>query len=155
MFDRNDFDQLTRQQLLFWPCHNDCPGLYYLTYPSSAFLVPCGQEYIRITRVSKSHHTNGLNVWLNAEWHERQPGGDHSFPEYVGGAQFEPISEEVFNQLVAERAVELIVPLKQPLHEPSGFIGALLMYSMKTDFIVSLFAEYEDEFVHFYWHTLA
>lgn len=27
------------------------------------------------------------------------------------------------------------------------------MYSMKTEFIVSLFAEYEDEYIHFYWDT--
>ncbi len=27
------------------------------------------------------------------------------------------------------------------------------MYSMETDFIVDLFAEYQNEYVHFYWHT--
>jgi hypothetical protein len=35
------------------------------------------------------------------------------------------------------------------------FVGAVLLYSMKADFIVSLVAEYEDEFIHFYWDTTA
>lgn len=74
---------------------------------------------------------------------------------YVSDAKFEDISEAVFNKMVAGAAHYLIAPLKQPLHEPNGFIGALLMYSMKTEFTISLFAEYEDEYIHFYWDTTA
>lgn len=29
------------------------------------------------------------------------------------------------------------------------------MYSTKTDFIVSLLAEYEDQFIHYFWETCA
>lgn len=153
MFNRNDFDQLSSEQLLFWRSHNDCPVLYYVTYPSSAFQCPASQETIRVTRSFKRQEENGLNFWLHAEWIDWRPGGESYFPGYVSDAQFEEISEAVFNQMVADQAIELVAPLKQPLHESTGFVGALLMYSMKTEFIVSLFAEYEDEYIHFRWDT--
>ncbi|WP_339508322.1 hypothetical protein [Pseudomonas sp. RL_35y_Pfl2_P42] len=155
MFDRSDFDQLSSEQLTFWTAHNDCPGLYYVTYPAIAFRCSASQEIIRITRAPKRQGENGLNFWLHAEWMDWRPGGENYFPGYVSDAQFEEISEAVFNQMVADHAFELIAPLKQPLHESTGFVGALLMYSMKTEFIVSLFAEYEDEYIHFYWDTTA
>ncbi len=50
MFDRSDFDQLSSEQLTFWRAHNDCPGLYYVTYPAIAFRCPASQQIIRITR---------------------------------------------------------------------------------------------------------
>ena len=132
---------------------SDCPGLYYVTYPGIAFRCSASQQIIRITRAPKRQGENGLNFWLHAEWMDWRPGGESYFPGYVSDAQFEEISEAVFNQMVADQAFELIAPLKQPLHESTGFVGALLMYSMKTEFIVSLFAEYEDEYIHFYWDT--
>ncbi|WP_425502575.1 hypothetical protein [Pseudomonas izuensis] len=101
------------------------------------------EERIRVTRVHKRQGENGSNFWLFAEWIDWRPGGERYF------------AEAVFNQMVADQAIDLIAPLKQPLHEPTGFVGALLMYSMKTEFIVSLFAEYEDEYIHFYWDTTA
>lgn len=155
MFDRSDFDQLSNEQLIFWRADNECPGLYYVTYPSIAFECPDSQETIRITRAPKRHGDNGLNFWLHAEWIDRRPGGESYFPSCVSDAQFEEISEAVFNKMVADGAFELIAPLKQPLHEPTGFVGALLMFSMKTEFTVSLFAEYEDEYIHFYWDTIS
>ena len=155
MFNRSSFDQLSETQLRYWQSHNDCPGLYYVVYPSNAFVCSASQETIRITRAPKRQAENGLNFWLHAEWIDWRPGGESYFPGYVTGAQFEEISEAVFNQMVADQAIDLIAPLRQPLHESTGFMGALLMYSMKTEFIVSLFAEYEDEYIHFYWHTLS
>lgn len=155
MFDRSDFDQLSSEQLTFWTAHNDCPGIYYTVYPQSAFQTRSSEECIRVTRVCKRQGENGLNFWLFAEWIDWRPGGESYFAGYVSGAKFEKISEAVFNQMVADRTIDLIAPLKQPLHESTGFVGALLMYSMKTEFIVSLFAEYEDEYVHFFWETTA
>lgn len=70
-------------------------------------------------------------------------------------AAFELISEPDFNSLVAEHCAGLIVKPQLPLKGEGNFLGAVLLYSMKTDFIVSLVAEYEDEFVHFYWETTA
>jgi len=57
--------------------------------------------------------------------------------------------------MVMESSRQLLVPLFLPLHPPTGFVGALLMYSTKTDFIVSLLAEYEDQFIHYFWGTCA
>ncbi|WP_258536125.1 MULTISPECIES: hypothetical protein, partial [unclassified Pseudomonas] len=155
MFDRSDFDQLSSEQLTFWAAHNHCPGIYYTAYPQSAFRTRSSEERIRVTRVRKRQGENGLNFWLFAEWIDWRPGGENYFAGYVSDAKFEEVSEAVFNQMVAEQAIDLIAPLKQPLHESTGFVGALLMYSMKTEFIVSLFAEYEDEYIHFYWDTTA
>jgi hypothetical protein len=153
MFDRSDFDQLSSEQLTFWTAHNRCPGLYYVVYPRIAFRSEESQQCIRVTRARKRQGENGLNFWLFAEWMDWPPGGESCFPGYVSDAQFEEISEAVFNQMVADQAIGLIAPLQQPLHESTGFVGAILMYSMKTEFIVSLFAEYEDEYIHFYWDT--
>ena len=74
---------------------------------------------------------------------------------YVRSAAFEPITEDKFNLLVAEQSSELLVQPSLPLHSKQGFVSALLLYSLDTDFVVSLFAEYEDEFIHFYWDTTA
>lgn len=153
MFDRSDLEKIPSELLWFWEPGITYSGLYCVSYPQSAFTYPDSEECIRVTRVPKPQDDNGLGFWLQAErqdhWPERRP----YFARYVTQAQFERITEDRFNQMVAEQTVDLIAPLQQPLHAPSGFIGAMLMYSMKTDFIVSLFAEYEDEFVHFYWHT--
>ncbi|AXI61143.1 hypothetical protein DLD99_11895 [Pseudomonas kribbensis] len=153
MFNRSDFDKLSGEGMTYWNACGRCRGLYYVTYPAVAFEYPDSEETIRITRAPKQQGENGLKFWLHAEcvaWH---PDRESYFLGYVSDAKFEEISEAVFNQMVADQARDLIAPLKQPLHEPSGFIGALLMYSMKTEFIVSLFAEYEEEYIHFYWDT--
>ncbi|QXI26143.1 hypothetical protein [Pseudomonas vanderleydeniana] len=155
MFNRNDFDQLTGEEKSFWRALGGCRGLYFVTYPSVAFQYPDSEETIRITRAPKQQGENGLKFWLHAEcvdWHHERAS---YFVGYVSDAKFEDISEAVFNKMVAGAAHYLIAPLKQPLHEPNGFIGALLMYSMKTEFTISLFAEYEDEYIHFYWDTTA
>ncbi|MFZ3002519.1 MAG: hypothetical protein WA071_19545 [Undibacterium umbellatum] len=70
-------------------------------------------------------------------------------------AEFRPISEEKFNALVAEQCFGLIVKPQLPLNQSGQFVGALLMRDMETDLVVDLFAEYEDEYIHFYWHSTA
>ncbi|MGN8120577.1 hypothetical protein ACTJK9_02335 [Pseudomonas sp. 22082] len=155
MFNRSDFDQLSGKEVTYWSARDDCRGLYYVTYPAFAFQCPYSQETIRIARAPKQQGENGLKFWLHAECVDWHPERESYFLGYVSDAKFEEISETVFNQMVADQARDLIAPLKQPLHEPNGFIGALLMYSMKTEFTVSLFAEYKDEYIHFYWDTIS
>jgi hypothetical protein len=155
MFNRHDLEELTKEQLTHWQIVAAYPGLYYATYPSSAFETSSSEECIRVTRAQKSPNENGLRFWLTSEWLDDWKGREKYFPDYVFGAQFEKISEAEFNKLVAEQSHQLSAPLKQPIHEPNGFVGAMMMYSMKTDFIVSIFAEYEEEFIHFYWSTTA
>ncbi|ANI54372.1 MULTISPECIES: hypothetical protein [Pseudomonas] len=155
MFDRSDFDQLSSDQQICSAARSECRGLYYVTYPNDAFRYSESQETIRITRAPKRHGEDGLKFWLQAEYLDWRPESDSRFPQHVSDAKFEKIPEAVFNQMIVDRTIDLIAPLKQPLHEPTGFVGALLMYSMKTDFIVSLFAEYEDEYIHFHWYTIS
>ncbi|UVK86160.1 hypothetical protein LOY52_14800 [Pseudomonas sp. B21-051] len=153
MFNRNDFDHLPKEEMTYWSARRGCRGLYYVTYPAVAFQYPDSEETIRITRAPKQQGENGLKFWLYAECVDWHPERESYFSGYISDAGFEEIPEAVFNQMVADQARDLIAPLKQPLHAPNGFIGALLMYSMKTEFTVSLFAEYEDEYIHFYWDT--
>lgn len=155
MFDKNDFDQIPREQLLHYGSGRRYPGIYFVTYRQDAFRTPDGEECIRVTRAPNPKNDNGLRFWLYAELQNDWCRRLEYFAGYVSDSQFESISEAEFNQLVADQANELVAPLKLPLHEPTGFIGALMMYSMKTEFIVSLVAEYEDEFIHFYWDTTA
>lgn len=154
MFCRDDFEKLlqnerrTLQHMVF-------RGLYYTCYPQYAFGVPDGEESIRITRAPRTHGENGLRFWLAAELADDWRGRESYLPAYLSGAGFEPIDEAAFNRLVAMHCSGLIVPPSLPLAQGQAFLGALLMYSMKTDFMVSAFAEYEHEFVHFAWETTA
>jgi hypothetical protein len=155
MFSRIDLESLEQPQLTdgrFVACY---PGLHYTVYPQHAFRVPDSEETIRITRAPKLHGDNGLRFWLSAEWARGWSGREQYMSSYSANAVFEVISEAEFNTMVAVQSGELLVPQPLPLHSQQGFVGALVLYSMKTDFVVSLFAEYEDEFIHFYWDTTA
>ena len=130
-------------------------GLYYVTYPQHAFRVPDSEQTIRITRAPKIAGDNGLRFWICAEriadWHDRE----EYFLPYLLRATFEKIGEAELNKLIACHCSELIAPPDLPLCARRGFIGGLLMHSTKTDFVVSAFAEYETEYLHFYWDTTA
>jgi len=154
MFCRDDFEKLLQDEggEVY---HAVFRGLYYTCYPQYAFCVPDGEESIRITRAPRERGENGLRFWLAAEWADDWRGRESYLPAYLSGAGFEPIDEAAFNSLVAMHCSGLIVPPPLPLVHGQVFLGGLLMYSMKTDFIVSAFAEYEHEFVHFAWESTA
>jgi len=155
MFTRNDLESIDQATLTDWRFVACYPGLYYTVYFQYAFREPSAEEKIRITRAPKQLGDNGLRFWLSAEWAEGWRERKEYFPSYVRSAAFEPITEDKFNLLVAEQSSELLVQPSLPLHSKQGFVSALLLYSLDTDFVVSLFAEYEDEFIHFYWDTTA
>ncbi len=155
MFTRSDLEKIPVEQLTHWKTVTHYPRLYYITYPLSAFRNASSEECIRVTRARRQIEDNGLRFWLSEEWLDDWRGREVHFSKYVRNAEFELISEDDFNRIVAEQASRLIAPFEQPLHPPSGFICAQLMFSMNSDFIVSLIAEYEDEFVHFHWSTTA
>lgn len=98
---------------------------------------------------------NGLRFWPAAELATDWKGRESYLPGYLSDAYFSPIDERSFNELVANHCSSLIAPPRLPLANGQLFSSALLMYSMKTDFFVSALAEYENEFIHFAWATMA
>jgi hypothetical protein len=156
MFSREDFDRLSREASTNHYFVGTYPGLYFNVFPQFAFREPASEQYARITRAPKQAGDNGLKFWATAEIGEK---GRNGLPtELIANfkfGEFRALSEEEFNALVASQCAELIVPPTLPLHSPHRFVAALAMYTLKTDFTVSLIAEYEDEFIHFYWDTTA
>ncbi|MFZ6756000.1 hypothetical protein ACO0K9_02180 [Undibacterium sp. Ji50W] len=147
MFSKSDLDQI---DINIFGLHR-YRGLYFVTYRQDAFAVPDSEENIYISRAPKYPGDNGIRFWLAAEMSK----GEKLYGPYLQEAEFRPIPEEKFNGLVAEQCFHLILKPQLPLNQSGQFVGALLMYSMETEFIVDLFAEYEDEYIHFYWHTTA
>jgi hypothetical protein len=155
MFEREDFRNVVAQlpaRMHHLACYS---GLSFHVYPQYAFSCPAGEQTIRITRAPKANNDNGINFWLCAEWLDDWRGRESYFVGYLSDSAFEPLSEQSFNDLVAEQCAGLIIKLDLPLRIKGNFVGAVLLYSMKTDLIVSLVAEYEDEFIHFYWESTA
>ncbi len=155
MFTRSDVNQLDKQSLAKPAAFARCPGLWVVTYGQDDFQCRDSEETIRICTAPKRSGDSGLYFWLAAECTEGWQGRERYFLSYVGDAYFEALSEGDFNQLVAIYCANLLMPPKLPIHEPNGFVGALLMYSARTDLIVSAVAEYENSFIHFYWDTTA
>ena len=155
MFCRGDYDQLVQVEGTGLQYLGAYRGLYYTCYPQYAFRVPDGEESIRITRAPKAEGDNGLRFWLAAELADDWRGRESYLPNYLSGAFFEPIDELSFNDLVATHCSGLVVPPRLPLVVGQAFLGGLLMYSMKTELLVSTVAEYENEFIHFAWETTA
>jgi hypothetical protein len=155
MFCRIDYENLARIETSRLQYIGAYRGLYHVCYPQYAFQVPDGEESIRITRSPKEPDDNGLRFWLAAELADDWQGRESYLHDYLSGAYFEPIDELQFNDLVATHCNGLVVSPTLPLAREQVFQGALLMYSMKTEFFVSAIAEYEDEFIHFSWGTTA
>lgn len=123
------------------------------------------EESIFISRAAKQKGENGLGFWVatyqtaldqGQEWRDDSKG---YFETYIVGAQCEPITEDRFNEFVSKCCERLAFPLCLPLRHSrpfwkrSGFVGALLMHDDWN--LVDLIAEYEDEYLHFYWETTA
>lgn len=155
MFCRRDFEDLVAIDQARLHLLAGYRGIYYVEYPQFAFQVPDGEESIRISRAPKSKGDNGLRFWIAAELADNWKGRESCLLGYLSGGYFEPLDELSFDSLVKSNCVGLIVPPGLPLGHGQTFLGALLMYSMKTEFFVSVIAEYENEFIHFFWETTA
>jgi hypothetical protein len=145
MFNRNDFDRLAAQKGEKIQFLSGYRGLYYIFYSQYAYTEPSGEESIRITRAPKEDSDNGLRFWIAAEIADIGQAEANWLLQYLSDAYFEEIDEADFNNIVAEKCIGLINPLKLPIINNQTFIGALLMYSMRTEFYVSAVAEYENE----------
>lgn len=154
MFARSDLDALDSELFVDWRYMSCYPGLHYAVYPQHAFRVPDSEQMVRITRAPKRQGDNGVQFWVSAESSDAPLKPEYA-AKYLKSAHFRPIHEAEFNGLVQAQCAELIAPPILPLREPGGFIGALSMHALETEFIVSLFAEYANEFIHFYWESTA
>lgn len=155
MFDRSHFEALKKEQLgdlHFARCYR---GLHFSVFPQFAFDPPDSEQMIRITRAPKEAGDNGLKFWINAELLGDWGGRTEFLSPYFAASKFRPLTAEEFNRMVAAQTQDLLASLHLPLHHSGGYVGGLAMYTMETDFTVSLLAEYEDEFIHFYWETSA
>ena len=155
MFSRSDLDTLNNALFVDWRYMRCYPGLHYAVYPQHAFLVPDSEQCVRITRAPKRQGDSGVQFWVSAEANDLPLGNPEQAAKQLRASHFRTIDEEEFNSLVQAQCAELVAPLSLPLHPSSGFIGALSMHALETEFMVSLFAEYADEFIHFYWESTA
>jgi hypothetical protein len=134
------------------------PGIHYVTYPHYSFVPPDGEQFIRITRAPKKPGDSGLAFWIASEFLDGWDSQKFKLPQvlnYLGENAFEEIDEATFDKMVKDASADLIVPILSSANVPQTFQGAMMMRSMKTEFTISLFAEYANEFVHFYWTTTA
>jgi hypothetical protein len=156
MFSRDDLKCLDLALLNDWRFVRLYPGLHYVVYPQVAFRDMDSEQYLRITRAPRQPGDNGVKFWVSAEMADttNAPRATYLAP-YLLKAQLRSTSEGEFNRLIAEHCSHLLVSPLLPLHGPQGFVGALVMYNLDTELIVSTIAEYEDEFIHFYWDTTA
>ena len=164
MFSRTDLDLLNDASFVDWRYCGSYPGLHYAVFPQYAFSVPDSEQTIRITRAPKRPGDNGLQFWVSAENADSPPAAHDrrtrdrraaQAANYFRSANFRDINEAEFSSIVRRQCADLLAKPVLPLHEPQRFIGAIAMYAMEADFIVSLVAEYADEFIHFYWESTA
>lgn len=129
-------------------------GLKSQCFDQSCFSEPDSEENIRLSRAPKSPSDNGLNFLLAAEQQNIWHGGIKALQDYFLKSNFQNISEKEFYSLVSSQTERLIPPLSMPFNE-STFIGSVAICTLKDDLIVDLFAEYQDEYIHFFWESLA
>ncbi|PNQ54180.1 hypothetical protein [Vibrio sagamiensis] len=150
MFKRSDLKSIDfkNDQLEFYR------GLYSTYYNQFAFRVAASEESIRITRAPKLEKDNGLLFWVAAELQENWSGREQYFQRFIQSSDFKEISESEFNSMVFSRCGELITKPSLPLSS-GNFIGALAMCTMEKELTVDLFAEYDNEYIHFIWESTA
>ena len=158
MFTRSEFEAYVAGPMLTtWHRATTYSGLHYATYPQHAFQTPDAEEYIRIARAPKQYKDNGIWFWLAAECTSNPPRTIQDTLKYarrLATSEFRPYSEADFNSLVESQCTSLLDPPPLPLGR-TKLLGALAMQTMQTELCVSLVAEYENEFLHFFWETTA
>lgn len=155
MFDRSHFEVFRLEKLDDLHFSRFYRGLHYVVYPQFAFNPPDSEQMIRIARAPKETGDNGLKFWINAELLDDRSSRTEFLHPYLAASKFRLLKEEEFNGIVLNQARDLVASLHLPIHQPVGYVGGLAMHTLETDFTVSLFAEYEDEFIHFFWETSA
>ncbi|GKW26746.1 hypothetical protein PEC311524_43400 [Pectobacterium carotovorum subsp. carotovorum] len=119
-------------------------------YTAEDFTSVESEQRIGISRAPKTATDNGLLFWIYAELAEGLCNPEH----YLLNAYFKRIDEATFNTQVKNYCGDLRHPPALPLSNQL-FLGALLMYEPDTDMLVSIFAEYEQEYLHFFWESTA
>lgn len=152
MFTKEDVDSFD------YTCVNleNYNGLNEISYTDNDFKHPEACEYIRITRRKKRDEDNGVNFMFHSYLADIYYGVCtlEGIKDGLQTSNFEQITEDRFYEMVQAQCVGLIDKPNLPLSY-SKFIGALVMCDLKTEFVVDVFAEYEDEYIHFFWNTTA
>lgn len=120
-------------------------------YTAEDFTSVESEQSICISRAPKNATDDGLRFWICAELAE---GGLIHRERYLLNADFKRIDEATFNTLVENYCGDLRQPPALPLSN-QRFFGALLMYEADTDMLGSIFAEYEQHYLHFFWESTA
>ena len=116
----------------------------------SDFAPPDSEQTIEVHRGRREDFDSLLHFWVQSlQSQDWNPGSNYD--NYVKTSDYRPLSEESFVRVVLEHSRSLTKPLPAlPLGE---FIAGLQMHSQWNE--VSVVAEYEQEFVAFYWATTA
>lgn len=122
-------------------------------FDQDAFRCPSFEQHIQIHRGKRVDFNSVVQFWVCSLRSQDWSGREAYFLPYLKSGKCQTISEVEFNDLVATYSGELEQTLKLPLHFAVGFIGAVQMYNDWDD--IGAVAEYEDEFVAFYWNTTA
>lgn len=155
MFNRNDFELFlsTQNQVISLP--EEYLGISRKHYSPCDFVSPSSEEYIWITYAPKNVGDNGLKFWLHAECADDWLGKEDYILPYLSGAYFKTIDELTFKDLLNTHCKDLIRQPDFSFIDKQIFCGALLMYEIDTELSVSVFAEYENLYVHFRWESTA
>lgn len=129
------------------------PPLEVVEFGNQDFDLPCSEQYVWRSRGSKSNFENGLFFWVKCL---QSQGCDFStalVTAYVKSGLCGPIDFDRFSQIVAEYSGSLLTPLPDWLLCRRPYQCGLQMYAEWND--VAIIAQYEEEFVAFFWSTSA
>jgi hypothetical protein len=129
------------------------PSLTVVAFGQFDFQSPSSEESLAIHRGRRADFDNALHFWVGSLRSRGWEGRESYLLPYLQSGKCRPITEAEFNSLVSNYSAALKVSLPLPLHPGGGFVAAAQMYDSWDD--VAALAEFEDEFVAFYWDTTA
>ena len=114
------------------------------------FNIPEAEETIEIHRGRKADFEDALQFWIRSLQSRDWNGGDY-FVNYAKDSKCLPLSDDGFKRLIAYYSHSLAKPLS--LAPRGKFQSGMQMCDEWND--AAIIAEFEDEYVAFYWVTTA
>lgn len=129
------------------------PPIAVVEFDYLAFHDASSEEKIVIHRGRRNDYSDSLHFWVvsvrNLDW----SGREAYLLSYLQSSQCRSMTEIEFNSIVVKYSTALKQPPTLPLHSESAFVAALQMHDDWSE--VAALAEYEAEFIAFYWVTTA